>query len=178
MWVDLISMAAVGILSACIIYIIRRSLARQGRRLPRWMLPVLIGSSMIGYSIWNEYSWFNRITSQLPPAVAVVGQGQRSDAWAPWTYVWPVTTRFIAMDTRHRVMSSQHPGLVVTELLLVERWQPTRRVQLAFDCHNRKRAELLGDARIEADGSLEGSRWQAVTPDDPMLRAACSTTSA
>lgn len=178
MWVDLISMAAVGILSACILYVIRRSVARQGRRLPRWMFPILIGSSMIGYSIWNEYSWFDRITAQLPPAVAVVGQGQRSDAWAPWTYLWPVTTRFIAMDTRQRVMSSQRPGLVVTELLLVERWQPTRKVQLAFDCHKRQRADLPGSARIEADGTLQGSQWQAVTPEDPMLRAACATTSA
>lgn len=178
MWVDLISMAAVGILSACMIYIIRRNLARRGRRLPRWMLPVLIGSSMITYSIWNEYSWFGRITAQLPPAVAVVGQGQRSDVWAPWTYLWPVTTRFIAMDTRNRVASNQLPGLIVTEILLVERWQPTRKVQLAFDCHHGRRADLPGGARIEADGRLLGSRWQAVPPGDPMLRAACATASA
>lgn len=174
MWVDLLSMAAIGVLTACMIYIARRSLARRGRRFPRWVLPGVIGASMIGYSIWNEYSWFDRITSELPPSVAVVGQGERSAFWAPWTYAWPVTTRFIAMDIRNRVESSQRPGLVVTELLLVERWQPTRRVQLAFDCRRSQRADLLGGARIEADGSLEGARWQAVEPSDPMLRVACA----
>lgn len=178
MWADLISMAAVGILAACMIYILRRSLSRRGRQLPRWILPALIGSSMIGYSVWNEYSWFSRISSQLPPSVAVVGHGQRSDAWAPWTYLWPVTTRFLAMDTRNRVASTQHPGLVVAELLMVERWQPTRRVQLAFDCQNSRRADLPTSARIEPDGTVLGTQWQTVTPEDPILRAACSATSA
>lgn len=174
MWVDILAMAVVGILAACMVYITRRSLARRGRRMPRWTLPAIIGSCMIGFSIWNEYSWFDRITSQLPAAVAVVGEGQRSDLWAPWTYLWPVTTRFVAMDTRNRVKSSERPGLVVTELLLVERWQPTRKVHLAFDCRHSRRADLLGSARIDADGSLSGARWQAVEPNDPLLRVACA----
>src|SRR5690554_2906613 len=174
MWVDILAMAAVGILAACMVYITRRSLARRGRRLPRWALPAVIGSCMIGFSIWNEYSWFTRISSQLPTTVAVVGQGQRSDFWAPWTYLWPVTTRFMAMDMQNRVASRQLPGLVVTELLLVERWQATRKVHLAFDCHERRRADLFGQARIEADGTLSGAKWQPVAPDDPLLRAACA----
>lgn len=173
MWVDILSMVAIGILAACIIYIARRTLARKGRSLPRWALPAIIGASMIGYSVWNEYTWFDRISGGLPPAVAVVGQGERSAFWAPWTYAWPVTVRFIAMDTRNRVESAQRPGLVVTELLLVERWQPTRKVQSAFDCHHGQRADLMGGARIEPDGTLEGARWQAMEPGDPMLRVAC-----
>lgn len=168
-------MAAVGILAACMIYMIRRSLAKRGRSLPRWVLPALIGSSMIGYSVWNEYTWFDRISSRLPPAVAVVGKGEHSAAWSPWTYVWPVTTRFVALDTRNRMQSAEQPSLVVTEILLVERWQPTRRVPLAFDCHHHRRAELVGNARIEPDGSLHGSRWQPVEPNDPVLQAACAT---
>ncbi|HLU00458.1 MAG TPA: hypothetical protein VKZ70_12035 [Burkholderiaceae bacterium] len=177
MWVDVLAMAAVGILAACIIYMMRRSLAKRGRSLPRWALPAIIGASMIGYSVWNEYTWFGRITSQLPPEVAVVGKGERSAAWSPWTYLWPVTTRFVALDTRNRVQSSERAGLVVTEILLVERWQPTRRVALAFDCQNHKRAELLGSARIEPDGALQGSQWQPVEPQDPVLRAACASKS-
>ena len=173
MWVDILSMAAIGILAACVIYISKRMLARRGRGLPRWTLPAIIGASMIGYSVWNEYTWFDRISGGLPPSVAVVSQGERSAPWAPWTYAWPVTVRFIAIDTHNRVESAQRPGLVVTELLLVERWQPTRRVQSAFDCRHSQRADLGAGARIDPDGSLAGARWQPMEPGDPMLRVAC-----
>lgn len=174
MWVDILSLAAIGTLAACLIYITRRQLRRHGLSLPRWLLGATIGACMIGYSIWNEYSWFDRIRSGLPASVAVVSHGERSAVWAPWSYAWPVTVRFIAMDSRQRVQSTQRPGLVVAELLLVERWQPTRRIQSAFDCHHARRADLVGGARIDADGSLSGTRWQTVAANDPMLQAACA----
>ncbi|MDS1140630.1 hypothetical protein RE432_09285 [Pusillimonas sp. SM2304] len=173
MWVDLISMAAVGILVACMVFIIRRSLAKRGRTPPRWILPAAIGAGMISYSVWNEYTWFGRITAGLPSGVAVVAQGERSAVWAPWTYLHPVTIRFIALDTRARVESEHQAGLVVTELLLVERWQRTRRVPVAFDCHRASRADLLGDTHLTSTGKLENARWQAMKSDDPMLLAAC-----
>lgn len=173
MWVDLISMAAIGVLAACLMYIVRRTAARRGRTLPRWAMPAAIGASMIGYSIWNEYSWFDRITSALPENVAVVSQAERSVPWAPWTYLKPVTVRFVALDTRMRAFSEQRPGLVLTELLLVERWQPTRRVAVAFDCDHNRRADLRDGTRISPDGTLEGSRWERIEPDSPMLLAAC-----
>lgn len=174
MWVDLVSMMAVGVMGACAIFITRRSLARKGHVLARWVVPAFIGLCMIGYSVWNEYSWFGRMTGQLPVSVAVVGQGQRSDAWAPWTYAWPVTTRFVAMDTRNRVRSSRRPGLVITELLLVERWQPTRRLSVALDCHHSRRAELARGAHGTRGDALRGARWQNVEPHDPILLAACA----
>jgi len=176
MWVDLLSMIAIGILAACVIFVMRHSLKRRGRSAPRWIMPAVIGASMIGYSVWNEYSWFARITSALPPTVEIVGKGERSAFWAPWTYLQPVTVRFIALDTRARVQSTQRPGLVLTELLLVERWQPTRSVPMAFDCHKGLGADLGGAARIDADGTLEGAQWRAMGADSPVLRVACRPT--
>jgi hypothetical protein len=176
MWIDILAMAAVGILAACTLFIIKRSVTRRGRSFPRWILPAAIGAGMIGYSVWNEYTWYDRVTSSLPSTVAVMGHGERSAPWAPWTYIWPVTVRFIAMDARQRLESEVRTGLYVTELLLVERWQPTRRVPVAFDCQNGRRADLLGGARIDAQGLLVGAQWQSMDVDSPMLRAACNTT--
>lgn len=173
MWVDLLSMAAIGIFAACLIYIVRHTMRRAGRSAPRWLMPAVIGASMIGYSVWNEYSWFDRISSALPPSVAVVGTGARSAFWAPWTYVRPVTVRFMAMDTRNRVESAERPGLVVTEVLLVERWHPTRSIPMAFDCRQKLGADLIGGAHIDANGGLEGAQWQSLDADSPVLRAAC-----
>ncbi len=173
MWADLLSMAAIGIFAACLVFIVRRSTGNWGRSLPRWIMPAVIGASMIGYSVWNEYSWFDRITAALPESVAVVSEGQRSAPWAPWTYIKPVTIRFIAMDTRMRAYSGHHAGLVLTELILVERWQPTRRVAVAFDCERGRRADLRSGSHISPQGMLDGSRWESMKPDNPMLRAAC-----
>jgi hypothetical protein len=155
------------------VFITKRSLNKRGRHLPRWIMPAAIGACMIAYSVWNEYTWFDRISTELPKGVAVVGQGQRTQFWAPWTYVKPVTVRFIAMDTRNKVTSAERPNLVVTELLLVERWQPTRKVTVAFDCNSGKRADLVNGARIDPDGTLQGTQWQTMPADSPMLKAAC-----
>jgi len=173
MWLDNLSMIAVGILAACIVFVIRRTLGARSGRLPRWLMPAAIGASMIAYSIWNEYSWFDRVAADLPPTVAIVSEGERSAPWAPWTYIWPVKIRFAAMDTRVRVASDARPGLIVTELLLVERWRPTRRVPMAFDCHYDRRADLLEGARVEADGRLQGTQWVTMEPDSPLLLTAC-----
>lgn len=175
MWADLLSMAAIGVFVACIVFIVRRTLNGKGITTPRWLMPAAIGASMISYSIWNEYTWFDRIRSSLPNTVNVVGQGERTAFWAPWTFIKPVTVRFIAIDTRNRVFSQERQGLVLTELLLVERWQPTRKVAVAFDCTVNKRADLGSGAQISPDGSLAGASWQAVEAGDPMLLAACSS---
>lgn len=173
MWIDLLSMTAIGIFAACLAFIVRHSLKRRGRSLARWVMPAAIGASMIAYSVWNEYTWFERIRSSLPDSVAIVGKGERSVFWAPWTLVAPVTVRFIALDTRTRVESEQRAGLVLTELLLVERWSPTRRAAVAFDCNRSMRADLGGSARIAPDGTLEGGQWRSMSAGDPVLMAAC-----
>ncbi len=173
MWVDLLSMVATAALAACLVYIVGRFLRKSQRKLPRWVLPAAIGGTMIAYSVWSEYSWFNRMESALPQNVVVLGTGQRSAPWAPWTYVAPVTVRFVAMNTHAVSRSEQKPNLVRGQLLLVERWQPTRTVTVAFDCTSNLRADLIGTAALAADGTLTGTQWHSVAPGEPALVAAC-----
>lgn len=173
MWVDLLSMLATGAFTACLVFIIGRLLRKQGRPLPRWAMPCLIGASMIVYSIWSEYTWFERVQASLPEQVVVTSTGERSAPWAPWTYLAPVTIRFAALDGTQRQTSEERPGLIRTRLLLVERWSPTRTMNIAIDCPAQRWASLPPGASIRADGTLTGSNWQALTPSDPLLRAAC-----
>ena len=175
MWADLISMLATGALAACLIFILRRFLRRSQRKLPGWVMPTAIGATMLTYSIWNEYSWFTRIKSALPENVIVLGIGQRSVPWAPWTYPAPVTVRFVAIDKHAVSRSEQNPELVRGRLLLVERWQPTRSIAVAFDCAANLRADLVGKATLAPDGTLTGAQWQVVSPGEPALQAACGS---
>ncbi|SRR5690606_15999663 len=175
MWVDLLSMAAAAVLAACLVFIAGRLLRKTQRKLPRWTMPAAIGCTMIVYSVWSEYSWFARMQSALPQNVVVLSTGERSAPWAPWTYAAPVTVRFVAMDTHAISRSEQKPELVRGRLLLVERWQPTRTVAVAFDCAANLRADLMGSATLAANGVLTGTRWHAVAPGEPAFRAACKS---
>ena len=38
---------------------------------PRWIMPAGIGLAMLGFTVWNEYSWYSRVTDQLPASVEV-----------------------------------------------------------------------------------------------------------
>ncbi|MFA5596030.1 MAG: hypothetical protein WCY47_02795 [Pusillimonas sp.] len=173
MWADFIAMLAVAALAFCLVFIAGHFLRRSGRQLPRWIMPAAIGFSVLAYSIWNEYTWFDRLQNALPEQVVVASTGQRSAPWAPWTYIAPVTARFIAIDTRTIARSEQRPELAKTELLLIERWQPTRVVSVAFDCNKQLRADLGNSASLSADGTLNGTQWQSAAQDTALLAIIC-----
>lgn len=173
MWVDLLSMLATGALTACFVFIVTRTLRKRGITVPRWVMPALIGASMITYSIWSEYTWFDRVEASLPHQVVVISTGERSVPWAPWTYLAPVTIRFVALDGTQLQTSEERPGLIRTRLLLVERWGPTHTVHIAVDCPSHRWASLPPGASINADGTLTGSNWQEIMSSDPLYKAAC-----
>jgi hypothetical protein len=131
MWADLLSLVVTGAFAACLVFIAGRLMKRRGKTLPRFIMPAAIGLSMLVFSVWNEYTWYGRMTTNLPQTVMVVGSGSRSVPWAPWTYVKPVKVRFVALDQADMLHSEARPGLVQTRLYLVERWQPTRVVNVA-----------------------------------------------
>lgn len=170
---DYIAMLAIGVLAACIVFILGRLMRRRGRQLPRWIMPFAIGASVITYSVWNEYTWFNRMQSALPDHVVVVGTGERSMPWAPWTYLAPVVSRFVAVDTAGISRSEMRPELVRIQIFLVERWQATRTAVVAFDCNKRLRADLSATARLSAEGTLTGTQWQPAQNDTALLEVAC-----
>lgn len=170
MTMDLISMLAVGVLAFCIVFALNHL---TGKRLPKWTLPASIGLAMIAFSVWNEYSWFPRVRAELPPEVAVLRTGADSAPWRPWTYLAPITTRFIALDQRQVLHSEQHPDLVAAEIMLVQRWTPTRRVPVAFDCAAHARADLIEGAAMTPEGDVRNAVWVPLPADDAALMAAC-----
>lgn len=174
MLVDMIGMLAAGVGALALVFAASHALRKaRGRRMAGWALPAAAGVAMIAFSVWNEYTWFSRVTARLPPSVEVVLPVTESAPWRPWSYVWPMTARFIAIDHGATRRAVDRPSLLRTEAMLVARWMPTSRVPLAFDCANGRRADLIGGAQIAADGTLTGGDWVTLPPEDPMLKAAC-----
>jgi hypothetical protein len=174
MLTDFISTIAAGAGVACIIFIANHLSGRfSGRKLPTWVLPAAIGLAMLGYSIWNEYTWFPRMRDALPEGVVVASAPTERAMYRPWSYLFPSVSRFIAVDRATAARSTSEPQVFVANAVVFQRWQPERRIPQAFDCANNARADLMDGATLSTDGVLKGAEWQKAD-DDPLVAAACS----
>lgn len=146
-----------------------------GKRLPGWAVPAAAGAGMLAMAIWLEYSWFERVTSSYPEGVEVASTNQTRSWYRPWTFVVPLTNRLIAIDHRASRRNPSHPDMVLTQVVLAGRWEPTRQFGAMFDCTGHRRADLLDQVVFEEDGTLRNASWHALDPADPMLRTACGS---
>ncbi|MDF1621122.1 hypothetical protein [Pseudothioclava nitratireducens] len=172
---DFISMLAAGFLAVAIVYAANHAVRKvTGSRLPKWVMPAAAGLAMLGYTIYAEYDWYPKTRANLNEGVEVIMSAGESSWWRPWTYVAPITTRFMAIDRN----GLTHPGgsatLVRGELLLVQRWAPVRAVPVAFDCLANARADLIDGTELDATGALRGGDWLPLERDDAALRVACN----
>lgn len=128
---ELLGVIAVGIGAAAVLYASMHASRKAGFAPANWLLPAGIGLAMICYAIWNDYAWLVRAQDRLPEGAEVLLTGHDSYFWAPWTYVFPATIRFAALDP---ASISNSEGVKRAEIMLVERRGPTLIVPQEFDC--------------------------------------------
>lgn len=144
-----------------------------GRRLPKWIFPASTGAGMLLMAVWLEYSWLERTVESFPEGVEVASTNQLRSWYRPWTYVVPLTTRLVAIDTRFNRRHDEAPGHVLSQVLLAGRWEPTRQFSAVFDCVGHRRADLVEGAVLGEDGGIENARWVRLQADDALMHAAC-----
>lgn len=170
---DFLTMIAGGVLAVIVVYAGKHALRKTtGREVPKWVMPAAAGLAMLFVTIWGEYRWFPDARARIGTQMVVMTQNHDSAAYRPWTYLWPVTTRFVALDVA--TSAKPAPGVVVANLYLVARWQAVQPITVAYDCTNRKQAILGGEAQVNADGSLSAGEWGATETDDAGLKAVCT----
>ena len=147
------------------------------RRLPQWIIPASAGAGMLLMAVWLEYSWLDRTTAGFPEGVEVASTNASRSWYRPWTYVVPLTNRLIAVDHRFERRHADAPAQVMTRVILAARWEPLRQYGAVFDCASHRRADLLDEVKLDADGRLENARWLQLAADDPVLREACTAPS-
>ena len=150
---------------------ILRRLSRS--RLPEWLTPAGVAAGMLAMVIYLEYSWAPRYEAGLPENVIVVSKNQHSSWMRPWTYAVPLTNRLIAVDNRIRQRNSKNPDLVLTGVILQERWALTMGFQSMFDCANARRADLTEGTRLDEGGIPVSAEWYDLAHDDRFLTIAC-----
>ncbi len=148
-----------------------------GRRLPAWLMPASAGLAMIAFMSSMEYSWLSRTTATLPEGVEVVSVSQETSWYRPWTYINPVSLRAVALDTRRNRTHEKQSHLVMTSVVLIGRWMPSRQIPVVFDCARGRRADLHDGVVMDASGALPGAQWRDLPADDAALKIACRSVS-
>ncbi len=146
-----------------------------GRRLPKWVMPVAAGAGMIGMTMSNEYTWFDRTAERLPEGVEIAMTVDEQGWLRPWTQFWPYTKRFVAVDTG---TARSHPNLPeqrLADIYFFGRWSPVNQAPMLFDCAGARSALLIDGAGFAADGTVTNADWQSVAEGDPILKLVCET---
>lgn len=146
-----------------------------GKRLPKWILPVAAGAGMIGMTISNEYTWFERTAQTLPEGIEIAMKVDEQSWLRPWTKIWPYTKRFAAVDTATRRTNENFPDQRLADLYFFGRWSPINQAPMLFDCAMHRSALLIDGAEFADDGSIANADWQPVPEDDPILTLVCET---
>jgi len=171
MLIDFVGAIAAGMGLMGLVMLVNRLILRG--LFGRWIYPATVAVGMVGFTVWAEYTWPQRTLGALPQLVLVSENGQ-SVFYRPWTYVWPQVTRMVTINQAQSRTHPDHPGQVMTQVVLVARWQPMQAVTVVFDCAGHRRADLADGVTLNADGSLEGATWLPIEADDASLRVACS----
>lgn len=145
------------------------------RRVPRFLLPLVIGGSMLGYTIWNEYTWASRTIEALPAGLEVIEKIPQSVVWQPWTYLFPRVSRMIVLNRAQVRRNARFPGYVFIELALLERLLPARRAAMIVDCNTARRADVSEEAHLFEGGLPPDDAWVSLRRDSPLFHAACGS---
>ncbi|EKE70857.1 hypothetical protein [Celeribacter baekdonensis] len=139
-------------------------------KFPKWAMPAAAGAAMLAFAIWSDYSWYNRALDGIGEGKVVATTIEKSQVWRPWTYLVPVTTRFIALDKDGATVED---GTVMTDMYLMARRGDAAIVPTAFDCIQGRRADLVGLKKGPINEMLAQADWYAMQSDNPILRTAC-----
>lgn len=170
MFFELIATFVVGLGTAGLAMLARK--VSRGR-LPQWLAPSLAGLAMIGFVVWSEYTWYGRTAETLPEGLEIAWENETQGLYRPWTYLAPITDRFLAVDLAAARTHPDHPDQRMVDLYLFGRWAPLRQVRVVMDCDDKRRADLAEGTRFSDTGALENANWVAMEDDDPVLQTAC-----
>lgn len=172
MFVELIATVFAGIACAGVAMLLN---VVSGRRLPKWIMPIAAGLGMIGMTISNEYTWFDRTVERLPEGVEIATKVEEQSWLRPWTQIWPYTKRFVAVDKATARTNDDWPEQRLADVYFFGRWSPVNKAPMLFDCHSRRAALLIDGADFGENGGVTNADWQALPEGDQTLKLVCET---
>lgn len=172
MTLDILGAVAAGLGLLGLVLMLNRWILRN--YFGRWLYPATVAFGMIAFTMWSEYSWPGRVLASQP-ALRLAVQNDYSVAYRPWTFIWPQHNRLITVNEALTRTHPDQPGLVMTQLVLIARWEQVRTITAVFDCVNHASAPVGEGVELNPDGTLEGATWTELEAGDPVLTTVCAT---
>jgi hypothetical protein len=170
MFFELMGTVLAGLAAALLVFAVRRFAPNM---LPKWLIPAAAGVAMIAATISNEYGWYNRAASTMPPGFVVAKSISDPSPFRPWTYVVPLTNRYVAVDQNSVRTNAAAPEKRIVELYFYGRWAAITNVPVIFDCAEGRTANLIDGVEFDADGMVANADWSNIAKDDPVFQTAC-----
>ncbi|SEL15887.1 hypothetical protein [Halomonas daqiaonensis] len=146
----------------------------SGKQLPRWIIPACGGLGMLGYQIYNEYTWLENKQQQLPESAEIVSVEKGQMFFRPWTFAFPMTTAFTIVDLDNLSVSQGDDGRLVEFMLYRFEKEYVDQVShqaYLVNCATREMLPLEGESRTPR---TEQMRLVEVT--SPLYQAICTET--
>lgn len=168
---QLIATFMIGVLAASVSYILY-TLSR--RRIPRAIIPFAAAIAMIAYNVWHEMTWYKRTAAALPEGIVLVAKGPPVESpMSPWTYVYPRTDSFLALDTRTVQPLPKSDSRYLFQVLDVGRFYAARRTSRIVDCAAREEATIDATTKFDAEGLPSGLAWSKIPAGNRIVEVVC-----
>jgi hypothetical protein len=148
------------------------------KRLPKGIVPICAGLTMIAATVAMEYQWADGMRSTMPQDLVIVSTREQQAWYQPWTYIQPWVRGFISYSPAETVETAEGSGIFAVQLRIQERWQPQIIRPVVVDCGAGRWSDLTPGMSFGETGDPQGANWIETGPDDPIVSAVCTGESA
>lgn len=172
MFIHLLATLAMGAIGAGVVFVIARTFSTKA---PRVAYPLAIAIGMLSYSIYDEYSWYDRSSGTMPTRYKIVRTYATSMPYQPWTYLVPRTYKYDALD-----LASPHSNPNASDLKLVRLTRVTRNtssvtINAILDCANDRFTEVDANTKFADTGLPIEADWQKLSGHRVLRETICDT---
>ena len=171
MFIHLLATLAMGALGAVAVWTIARTI---GWKKPGFAYPVAIALGMLSYTIYDEYSWYSRVSTALPTRLDVVRTYATSLPYQPWTYAVPRIYKFDAVDLASPRANPSAPELLLVLVKRITRNTSTVDVSVVVDCEKARYHEITRKTEFNAQGLPENADWSSLSQHKALRDSVCT----
>ncbi|MGB0497463.1 MAG: hypothetical protein ACPGID_03915 [Rubricella sp.] len=169
---EFIAVIAAGFLGGGVALVLRTILRGLA---PRWLTPVFAGLAMIFTTTVLEYGWADRTEAAMPEGFEVISRIESQAWYKPWTYAFPTIHRLMAVNSGGALRNPAAPDLVISDILLYQRFTGPRLVPVLVDCAGARRADISDGITFDEEGQPRGDlTWFPMEEGEPLLAALCT----
>ena len=158
MFWEIIATASAGIGAAGIALILRFLLKKS----PKWLVPVFAGLGVLGFQVYDEYTWASHTQSRLPKDSVVVAQIPHTAFYKPWSYIKPQVLQFVVADKAGVQSNHDNPHIKKVPLYFFQRRMKAYQHTILIDCQSQQ--------QTSQDNS---NNWGELTYTKSIIKAVC-----